>query len=176
MILFSSHFANSDEGGEGEKTGPLFLVIVTNWKKGHRCRAALTDTQSRADGGRATLPDFRSVLCIQKYSRAGRAEAVILSIHLGIVSQTEVTFSLPSLPSCYRVIRYARPVVYLQKEKRGASPGSFFKELPSKVPYKQYREKRRNVGTEGRTTAHSLFRRGLTLIPGIRIIPNGQRY
>ena len=99
MILFSSHFANSDEGGEGEKTGPLFLVIVTNWKKGHRCRAALTDTQSRADGGRATLPDFRSVLCIQKYSRAGRAEAVILSIHLGIVSQTEVTFFCPpSLP------------------------------------------------------------------------------
>ena len=133
----------------------------------------------RADGGRAarraTLPDFRSVLCIQKYSRAGRSEAVILSIHLGIVSQTEVTFSLPSLPSCYRVIRYARPVVYRQKKKKRRVSWVIFQRTSFKSAIQAISGERRNVGTEGRTTAHSVFRRGLTLVQRTRIMMRSRR-
>ena len=69
-----------------------------------------------------------------------------LSFRLWIVSQMQETFLppllllllllLPRVSKCrYRVFRYARPVVRRQEKKRPER--SFFKELPSKVPYEQ---------------------------------------
>ena len=143
-----------------EERQKLFLVIVTNWKKGHRCRAALTDRQSRWRTGGAAGDSARFQICVM-HSKilSGRKIRSSYSFHPSFLKRKKL-FLQPSLPL---IVSLGMPDLSFtgRGKKARPSPGSFFKELPSKVPYKQYRERREERWNGRAYCPHSLSHLGV---------------